>query len=144
MFLFPYSESDTDLLKMIFLQYPAQPSALRDPHTERRTQICKQTQAKPTRGGRQRTAGNVSTVRRGTAPFKAARGEARIQTERSCTSEDARSSADATTPSLPADAHPRRGTMNQWKAAENLVCSSMGMSNACRSLSLEALGRMDV
>lgn len=33
---------------------------------------------------------------------------------------------------------------NQWKAADNLVCSSMGMSNACWRLSLEALGRMDM
>lgn len=68
MFLLLYSESSlgTDLLKAIFppIPYTTQHSQP-PPHAERHAEICKQTQAKPTRGGRQRTAGYVSTVHGG-------------------------------------------------------------------------------
>lgn len=45
---------------------------------------------------------------------------------------------DATLQTVP---HTRK---NQWKAAENVFCSSMGKSDARRRVSLDERGRMDV
>lgn len=118
MFLLLYSKYslDTNLSKTIFPSILDNQALQTRPHTERRTQICKQTPAKLTWGGRQRTTGNVSTQGRVCHP-NWHEGKRRIQREQSCTSADTRNSAVTTTPLFPADPHPRLIKKKQWKAA---------------------------
>lgn len=122
-----YPTTGTNLSKTIFFPKPYTKHSQRPPHTERCTQICKQTQAKPTRGGRQHTTGNVSAVHRGQCHSKWHEGKHEFKKNK-VVPLDIHNIA---SPVRPADAHPQHARINQWKAAENLVCSSMGVSNAC-------------
>lgn len=88
-----YSKSGfgTNFLKAIFPQYPKHNGRCQTP-----PQICKQTQAKPTWGGRWRTAGNISTLHGGQCHPTWQEGRQNIQKQERCMSEDTRNSADIT------------------------------------------------
>lgn len=147
MFLSLYSKYslDTNLFKTIF------PSALDNqalqtrPHTERRTQICKQTPAKLTWGGRQRTTGNVST--QGRVSSKLAWGK-ETDSERTklylCRYMQLRSHHHTLVSCWPTPTAYQEEPMESGWKFDLYNCSSVGMSNACWRLSLEARGRMDV
>lgn len=106
-------EIQLNLSNAISLQQP-QRSRHTPTHTERWTQICKQTQRTPARGGRQRTAGNVSTVRRGRCHSKRRNGRRRLKRSRAVLRH---------APASLWGLHPWRAVE---EPAENLVCSSTG------------------